>query len=192
MSELLKKPQGHSFKFNLFKSSLMLSTLGSTTLFVMPSRSVELPSGQVAFDHPPRLITTAASFQTRRMPTAVYQFTLNLPEDAGEPLKAVSISQRESTDSVEFQSSKSRAFLGDSFASGPELTLSPVGGSTQSSEVTVVFDPPVQPGSTVTVAVKPKKNPFTAGIYLFGVTAFPEGEASRGQFLGYGRIHIYD
>lgn len=61
----------------------------------------------------------------------------------------------------------------------------------KSGEVTVAFNPPVQPGKTVTVALRAKKNPTGGGIYLFGIKAFPGGENSYGQFLGYGRLHFY-
>nr|WP_199755917.1 DUF2808 domain-containing protein [Chroococcidiopsis cubana] len=47
----------------------------------------------------------------------------------------------------------------------------------------------MSPGTTVTVALRAKRNP-SGGIYLFGVTAFPTGEKSSGQFLGYGRLHF--
>lgn len=31
-----------------------------------------------------------------------------------------------------------------------------------------------------------------SGVYLFGVTAFPAGEKSHGQFIGFGRLHFYN
>lgn len=53
------------------------------------------------------------------------------------------------------------------------------------------FDPPVPPATTVTLRLRPERNPRISGIYLFGVTAYPTA-AKRGQFLGYGRLHFYD
>ena len=58
--------------------------------------------------------------------------------------------------------------------------------------VTLTFDPPVAPGNTVTIALEPERNPRRSGVYLFGVTAYPSGEKTYGQFLGYGRLHFYD
>jgi Protein of unknown function (DUF2808) len=55
-----------------------------------------------------------------------------------------------------------------------------------------VFDQPVQPGSVVTLALQVDANPQIAGIYQFGVTAFPVGENSTGQFLGVERINFYN
>lgn len=125
---------------------------------------------------------------------ATYHFTLKVPQNAGESLKAVTIVQHEGPDTVVFQEDKSRAFAGGSFAGGPQVPLASVGGPQplDINEETVVFDFPVPPGSTVTVALTPKRNPDRAGVYLFGVTAYPVGESSSGQFLGYGRLHFFD
>lgn len=58
-------------------------------------------------------------------------------------------------------------------------------------EVTLVFDQPVQPGSTVTVALAVQQNPSWGGVYEFGVTVYPVGKHGLGQFLGYRRINFY-
>ena len=119
---------------------------------------------------------------------ATYRFTIVVPPDAGKALKAVKIEQRENfRDIVEFQEEKSRAFVGEQ-----ALSLSAIGGSSESGTITVVFEQPIAPGSTVTIAVKPQRNPFGSGVYLFGVTAYPEGDNGRGLYLGSGRIHISD
>ena len=131
---------------------------------------------------------------TTRTWGATYYFTLNVPQNAGEPLQAIKIVPRRNADTVEFQPSESLAFAGTRYARGPALSLASIGGfePSDTEEMTVVFDPPVQPGSIVTVALKPRRNPDLGGVYLFGVTAFPIGENSSGQFLGYGRFTFYD
>ncbi|MGB7441500.1 MAG: DUF2808 domain-containing protein [Coleofasciculaceae cyanobacterium] len=172
-------------------NALILSTLLSGSLFAAVSPAIELANGRTAFESAPRLVRSASSFSSRNMPTATYHFTLQVPENAGEPLKAVKIEGRNNSEVIEFETSKSRAFIGDSLAGGQALSVSSVGGASEFGEVTVVFDQPVSPGSTVTVAIKPKRNPFNSGVYLFGVTAFPEGENGQGLYLGSGRIHIY-
>lgn len=184
-----KKTFAQQLPLGLVSRALVLSSAGA--LMTLPTTAVELPNGQTAFNHPPRLIRTETSFSNRRAIRPTYHFTLEVPADAGEPLEAVQIVQHENIDTVEFKADKSHAFVGDSFAGGPELSLAPIGGVVEPGMITVVFDPPVQPGNTVTVAVQPRSNPFTGGAYLFGVTAYPEGLDSLGQFLGYGRINIY-
>jgi len=71
------------------------------------------------------------------------------------------------------------------------IPLMPIGGAAKPGEITVVFEQPVQPGNTVTVAIAAKANPNFGGSYEFGVTAYPVGDNSMGLFLGYGRINFY-
>jgi hypothetical protein len=158
----------------------------------LPAVAVKLSNGQVAFNNPPNLIRAATSSSNPNTP-ATYHFTLSVPKDAGEPLQAVKIVQRQNVDTVAFDMNRSRAFKGDSFAGGPALSLASIGGEAPANpgEAMVVFDPPVSPGSTVTVALKAKHNPWRGGVYLFGVTAYPAGENGIGQFLGYGRIQFH-
>jgi hypothetical protein len=124
---------------------------------------------------------------------STYEFTLTLPQDAGQPLKAVTIAQVENLETVTFDVSDSKAFFGEKLTAISEIRLASIGGSqpTKPGEVTIVFDKPVQPGSKVTVTISAKQNPSWSNVYLFGVTAYPIGENSLGQFLGYGRIDFY-
>ena len=62
--------------------------------------------------------------------------------------------------------------------------------TTETNEVTVVFDEVIQPGNTVRVALKALSNPDIGGIYLFGVTIFPEDQTSDGLYLGNARFHF--
>jgi Protein of unknown function (DUF2808) len=149
-------------------------------------------SQQTFFYHPPQLIRAAAT-QTGVYTPSTYEFTLTVPQNAGQPLKAVTIVQVESLETVKFDVSDSKAFFGEQLTASSEIRLASIGGNkpSKSGEVTIVFDKPVQPGSTVTVAVSTQKNPSWSNIYLFGVTAYPVGDDALGQFLGYGRINIY-
>ncbi len=143
------------------------------------------------FSHPPMLTRTNALNNVSNAP-GTYEFTIVVPADAGVPLKAITIVQDENLEMVQFEVSHSKAFAGDHYAAGPELRLMSVGGAQEKPGTTmIVFDQPVQPGSTVTVAVDTVANPNWASVYEFGVTAYPTGENSRGQFLGYGRINFY-
>lgn len=156
-----------------------------------PSRPVQLSSGQTFFAHPPSLGRVAASQSSRNAPST-YEFTLTVPPDAGQPLKAVTIAQDTNLETINFDVSQSKAFAGGRYAAGPELPLASVGGAQPApGEVTIVFDQPVQPGSTVTVAIATNANPSFGGTYEFGVTAYPEGDNGRGQFLGYRRLNFY-
>ncbi|MDV2994487.1 MAG: hypothetical protein N4J56_004141 [Chroococcidiopsis sp. SAG 2025] len=174
----------------LTKRNLAIGAILSSSLISLPVMAVQLGNGQTAFNYPPHLVRATTSYKSPHM-SATYYFTLAIPQNAGEPLGAVTISQRQNSDTISFDPSRSRAFLGDRFARGSEIPLASIGGEqpNKPGEATIAFDPPVPPGNTVTVALRAKRNP-NGGIYLFGVTAFPAGEKSSGQFLGYGRLHF--
>jgi hypothetical protein len=156
-----------------------------------PQSSLPLPNGRAYFSRVPRLVRAHASQNQAHVPST-YEFTVSVPADAGQPLKAVRIAQERNLGTVKFDVSRSKAFAGDRYAAGAEIPLASIGGAKPApGEATIVFDQPVQPGSTVTVALEAKANPDFGGIYEFGVTAFPAGENSMGQFLGFGRLSFY-
>jgi Protein of unknown function (DUF2808) len=157
----------------------------------MPDRQLPVSNGQNFFSHPPTLIRTNALHRTPYTPST-YEFTISLPADAGAPLKAVTIVQDQNLETIKFDPKQSKAFAGKRYAAGPEIPLASIGGVPETpGTAMIVFDQPVQPGTTVTVAVDAKANPTWGGIYEFGVTAYPTNEGGRGQFLGYGRINFY-
>ena len=178
-------------KYSLAGVALIAGAILPISLSTNPASAVELPNGEVAFSKGPRLTRAATTSRSRNSPIATYQFTIEVPEDAKEALGSVVIQQRSGGDTVKFKEDKSSAFFGDSLAGGPDVSLAAVGGiEQQPGEVGIVFDQPIEPGNTVTVRVKPKRNPSSGGTYQFGVTAYPEGENVRGLYLGSRRINI--
>ena len=181
---------------NLLASSLIaISTniMGVPILIVESSQALERPSGQRMFDKAPRLIRSATNFQTRDS-LAYYYFTIKIPEDAGESLKAVTIQQKTNVEEITFFPHKTRAFLGDRFKEDLSIPLASAELLTgqelsDNNGVKVVLEKPVEPGNTVTISLR-ARNPRYGGIYLFGVTAFPGVENSQGMYLGSGRIHF--
>lgn len=174
----------------LFASSLALAILLPGSF--LSADAFDLGDGRKVFRKAPVLTRSATSFSAVNTP-ATYQFTIEVPESADEALKAVTISPKKGAKDINFDVSDSRAFMGDSFAGGTELSLANIGGGqmNDSNEVTVVFDEPIQPGNTVTVSLEAQRNPSIGGVYLFGVTAYPEGENSPGLYLGSGQLRIY-
>lgn len=170
-----------------------LGILVSGAFFTQPSVAQSLNQEQTFFNRAPRLVRTAASSLATMTP-ATYQFTLEVPPNAGAPLQAVKIAPEQNFRTADLNQTQATAFLGNSFAGGTPLPLASIGGEQPANhhEVTVVFNPPIAPGQTVTVSVPADRNPDDAGVYLFGVTAYPQGNNSPGLFLGYGRVDIYD
>lgn len=153
----------------------------------------EMGDGRSVFIHSPKLIRSAASASAIHAP-GTYEFTVQVPTNAGAPLQALRIVQEPNVETIHFDLTQNRAFEGDSFASGPNLPLAAIGGAmppSQANEITVVFDPPIAPGKTVTVSLESPRNPILSNVYLFGITAYPTGYNSPGLFLGYGRINLH-
>lgn len=167
-----------------------LATLGLLGIG-LPARAVELGDGSTAFTRPPDFVGASTTFNSTYFWSATYYFTLNLLENAGEPLRQVTIAQAEGTDSPRFRGGDVRAFEGTRNRRGAELPVQ-ARVDRQNRTTTVIFDPPVPPGRSVTIEIYPVRNPQFGGTYLYGVTAFPPGDKPRGQFIGYGRIDIHD
>lgn len=156
------------------------------------TQAVQLPDGTVSFEKSPRLIDATTTYNQTDVWGATYYFTLELPADAGEPLQQVTINQRQGVDRIQFDLEDSLAFEGTRRHKGERLTLTEVTENAETGAISVMLDPPLAPGQTVTIGLRPVRNPWTGGVYLFGVTAFPAGEKPYGLYLGVGRLHFYD
>ncbi len=190
MSLRFNKLSGLSRKLSLFIASFLTLSVFSPS-YIARVNAFDLENESTVFNSSPRLIRTAATNSAPNNP-AKYHFTIEVPQNAGASLKAVTITQKLNLEKIKFDASKSTAFLGDSFSGGKAVNLADIGGDLpqDTNEVTIVFDEPIQPGNTVTIALKAKRNPFFGTIYLFGVTAFPEGDNSSGLYLGSGRLRL--
>ena len=161
----------------------------SSPLFSLLASAFEGGNGKTFFERSPRLIRSATSFRSPSI-RANYYFTIEVPSDAGKPLKAVTIIQQTNLEQIVFFPSQTRAFFGDSFDSDDSIPLASVNRETsEKNGVKVVFEQPVEPGRQVTISLR-VRNPKYGGIYQFGVTAFPVGAQSQGLYLGIGRIHL--
>jgi hypothetical protein len=116
----------------------------------------------------------------------------NYRTNAGEPLQRVTINQRQGVDDIRFDLEDTRAFEGTPRNKGEKLTLKEVRKDADTQTISVTFDPPIQPGKTFTIGLRPVRNPWSSGAYIFGVTAFPVGEKPYGLYLGVGRLQFYD
>lgn len=175
----------------LFGATLALvASFGGVAL--QPSQAVQLADGTVSFEKSPRLLGATTTYNQIYAWGATYYFTLELPENAGEPLRQVTINQRQGFDDVRFRLQDSRAFEGTPRNKGERLSLAEVTQDAETKAISVTFDPPIMPGKTITVGLRPVRNPWVGGVYLFGVTAFPVGEKPYGLYLGVGRLQFYE
>ncbi len=157
-----------------------------------PALAVTLSDGTVNFVGVPRLEGASTTFNDTYAWGATYYFTIRVPEDAGEPLQRIAIAQHEGSDDIEFDLEETRAYEGTRRNRQSEISLLATTSNKDNQTLDLTFSTPVPPGKTVTIALRPVRNPRYGGVYLFGVTAFPAGEKARGQFLGFGRLHFYE
>lgn len=165
----------------------------STGISSLPhiANAVTLSNGEVAFAQPPRLVSASTPYTDTNFPNPTYYFTLEVPAAAGEPLQQVTFTQRSGTENIEFAPDETIAFIGTRHRQGQSLAVKTVRSDAQRQTVTVTFDSPIPPGQTVTIGLRPYRNPFYDGVYLFDVTAFPSGRQTAGQSLGVGRLQFY-
>ncbi len=178
-----------SFRPTILPLILLSAGLGLAST----GQAVQVRDGTVYFNYAPRLLGVASTDPGTWAWGAYYYFRLSLPEQAGEPLARVEITQQQGFDTVEFNLQQTEAFEGvTDRAAAPRFQLGTVSRDRTTRTIAISFDPPIPPGKTLTISLRPQRNPNVAGVYLFGVTAFPQGEKAHGQFLGYGRFHFYN
>ena len=175
--------------------SLIVGLLGSGSISTIssfdlaPAQAVQLANGKVFFDSVPTLKGAATTFSSTDVSGATYYFEIDVPTAAGESLKQVQIQQKEGLDRVKFNLGRTRAYLDK--RRGTEVEIDYVELDDQ-NRVTIAFVEAIAPGNQLILAMRPYWNPDTGGVYLFGVTALPEGDIVHPQFLGYGRLHFYE
>ena len=174
----------------------MIGTLALASLSIgSAAQAVRLADGTVFFEQVPRLVKASITQQSVSDSNVGYYFDLSIPSDAGEALGRIDITQQDAdlfTREVDFELEESQAFVGRRRDRDQPLSLGTVSVDEDTHTVSVTFDPPVPAGTDLTLRLEADRNPRRSGVYLFGVTAYPEGTPSHGQFLGFGRFHIYD
>ena len=171
--------------------SLSLGLGLALNLISYPAQAVVFPDGRVSFDKSPVLIDAMTTFNSIYVWGATYYFTINLPDSAGEPLQKLVISQRQAPETIDFYVNDTVAFNGTHSKKQEKLNLQ-ANYDEETGGIAIIFDPPIPPGTTFTVGLKPKRNPDFSGVYLFGVTAFPTGEKPLSLYLGVRSLSFYD
>ena len=143
------------------------------------------------FTKAPRLLGASTTFSGVEVRGAKYYFNIALPEDAGNNLQQIAIAQRQGAETIDFRLEDTVAYLGTNRDKEGELAIADVTQNEETREITVLLENPIPPGTTFTIGLKPKKNPFFPGVYLFGVRAFPQGNNPVDLYLGAGRLHFY-
>ncbi len=147
-------------------------------------------SNQSFFLRSPYLISSSG-FNVVSFGSALVSFSVYVPPDAGEALRAVSVTPRQNTEAINLDPSNAWAYV-DTGMEERNVALASIGGDQDPDDgsMTVAFDQPVQPGETVTVQFRIPSNPIYGGVYLLGVTAYPDEQGSLGLPLGNIRLHF--
>jgi hypothetical protein len=169
----------------------LLGGLVVTASLTKPIAASEVnPSTAMRVEAPRLLKLSAVHLEPAGVGT--FYFTIDVPLSYGKSLEAIRISQIPGGDRlISFDANQSKVVLGQRIARNSEtIPLSAIGGpeDEKTGALTLAFAQPVRPGTTFTVAVEAERNPIYGGIYQFGVTAYPVGEGTTGQYLGTGRV----
>lgn len=124
-------------------------------------------------------------------PWPEYYLTIPMPEQAGAALGALEVQQIGGADwQFDFDASRTRAFIGKPRREGRSV---PVEASFDEArrQFLIRFPQPPMPGETVTVSLRPVRNPIVADTYLYTVRAFPVGPQPVASPVGVGRVRIY-
>ncbi len=168
----------------------MLLSVGLCSIPFSATYVVTQANSAVSSIQPPRLLAATTSYQEAGVREATYYFTIEVPATAKEPLQQLTFTQIQGLEGILFNEKESHAFEGTPKREGEKLALT-LSTEHQKRTVTVTFAQPVPAGKTVTIGLKPFRNPLYEGVYLFQVRAFPFGQQNNGQYLGTGRLQFY-
>ena len=178
------------------RNSLLISLhffLSSSAIIVDSTMAQEINTeiNAAYFSHAPRLLGAATTFSSVRARGAKYYFNIELPQDAGNNLQQVAIAQRQGQETIDFKLEETVAYIGTNRQKKERIAIADVRQNKDTGEITVFFAQAIDPGTIFTVGLKPKRNPFYGGVYLFGVRAYPQGNNPTSLYLGAGRLHFY-
>ena len=162
-------------------------------LFIVVSGWCLLPlsPATIALAEPPLLVATTTTFNAIGVKQAVYYFTLQVPANSREPLQKITFTQRQGLEQIRFDEKGSYAFQGTPGRQGESLAIALATNDRQNQTTTVTFNQPLAPGQTVTIALRPFRNPIYEGVYLFELAALPSSPSTQAQTIGIGRLQFY-
>lgn len=157
------------------------------------AQAVELANGTTAFLRPPQFLNAVTTNDSVMRRNATYFFTLDLPDDADAPLQAVVIEPQNLTRYLQpYRLERTMAFEEAPGEVQSELGLGDVSVNEETKAITVEFNPPVAPGRLVTIGLRPQRTPRLDGIYVFRITAIPDGHQPQAHIAGHGRLYFID
>lgn len=166
--------------FNLCKT-LLVST--GICLFAVPV------SQTLALAQAPKLLSTATTYNHTSAWESTYYFTVTVPKTA-TPLKTIALTQITGLEPIDFDLQESFAFAGTSDRQGQKLGIS-LSKSSQPQTVIVNLEQAIAPGQTVTIALKPVRNPMYEGVYQFSLQSLAADKQTNNYGIGTARLQFY-
>lgn len=184
--------------WSLGKSGKMLRRMTKALLILtlaapmVELKAAQFSDGTTVFDSPPRLVEFVTTRDRTNTTRATYYITVNLLPETGESLQTLTVSLIEGRfNRLRYRLDEIVVFHGDRQNPGALIPLESAEYTEDTQTLTIRLAEAARPGQLVTFGIKPVRNPNRGGIYLFNVTAAPEGEQPVAQRVGTGRIHIY-
>ncbi len=174
--------------------SLGLGALLITAIAASPTTltAAQLADGTTMFDSPPRLVSFVTTRDRTNDSRATYYVTVDLLPEAGESLKTLQVSLIEGRfRRLDYRLDDLEVFQGDRRDRGEAIPIESATYDDATQTLTVQLATAAAPGQLVTFALSPNRNPARGGVYLFEVTAAPEGERPVSQRVGTGRLNIF-
>ncbi|MBW4687879.1 MAG: DUF2808 domain-containing protein [Komarekiella atlantica HA4396-MV6] len=145
---------------------------------------------------PARLLSAMTTYNEVSAWEATYYFTLTVPASATDSLKQVALTQIQGLEAISFNPQESFAFEGNIDTANlsrreQKLGITLANSENKSQNVIVTFDQPVTPGKTITIGLKPYRNPIYDGVYQFQVQTISTGKSTSNPIIGTARLQFY-
>lgn len=175
---------------------LLAASLGGGAIAFRPglplAQAIQYADGTVEFSYPLRLIDSYATRTTAGASSATYYLTIDFPAQAEEALDRIEVQLEQGRAPDLRYRLNATEVLQQTTAGTRAVTLGELTHDRASQTLTIAFDPPLEPGGQLLLALRPVRNPWFAGVYLFATRAFPVGETVRPRFMGYARLSFYE
>jgi hypothetical protein len=171
-------------------SSLALFLLG--TSLEAPVKAVQVRDGTRYFNRVPVLVSNQA-YERVFNASSRYTFVISLPADAGESLGRIDIDLGDFGSDYSIDTGRTTVHdLEGRRIAVKQTTVLPPHSPSENPVVSIELAEPLQPGKIAVIHLRIALTPRIGGVQMLGVTAFPAGEKVHGQFLGFGRVNLWD
>jgi hypothetical protein len=171
---------------------LILTTILAFIFHLTSAWAGQTPQGTTFFEKSPLLLGFTTTFDGVRQGSAKYYLTIEIPQEAIEPLAKVSLTQTSGGENINFNLPETFAFLGtrDNRGMPVEVKASLDNSEQQWQMIVLTFPESIPAGNTLTIGLKPFRNPSLGGFYSFRVKTFPQGENPLPLDLGVRRLYF--